>query len=120
MFQIHDAATHATAMATGIWNDATRRVRGTAHRKRIVAPTIAATIPNGWYRIDAARSPPASDRTDRVIPHIGHGTPVIVSKGHGGYTGNGITIPRKAMPTHPTTSQRIGASGIVSDFDINA
>jgi hypothetical protein len=67
--------------------------------------------PNGWYCIDDDRSKRITARADLVIPHNGHGTPVIASKGQGGIGENGRTNPTAARPTHPTTSQRNGASG---------
>jgi hypothetical protein len=50
-------------------------------------------------------------RADRVIPHSGQGTPVIVNNGHGGMGENGRTNPTAARPMHPTTSQRNGLRG---------
>jgi hypothetical protein len=50
-------------------------------------------------------------RVDRVIPHSGQGTPVIVNNGHGGMGENGRTNPTDARPMHPTTSHRNGPRG---------
>ena len=50
-------------------------------------------------------------RADRVIPHNGQGTPVIVKNGHGGIGENGRTNPTAARPMQPTTNQRNGPRG---------
>jgi hypothetical protein len=90
----------------------TVRVFGSAHIPRIASPPMNAKRPNGWYCIDDDRSKRMTARADLVIPHNGHGTPVIVNSGHGGIGENGRTNPTAARPTHPTTSQRNGASGM--------
>ena len=111
MFQTHETATTATTAATGNRMTETARVFGIAQRARMINPHRNATSPKGWYCNDDDRSKRRTDRADRVIPHNGHGTPVIVNSGHGGIGENGRTSPTAASPRHPTTSHRNGPRG---------
>jgi hypothetical protein len=81
----------------------------------MITPHENAASPKGWNRNDAERSRCKSERADRVIPHSGQGTPVIVNIGHGGMGENGRAIPTTARPKQPTTSQRSGRNGIAID-----
>lgn len=90
-------------------------VLGNDHKRRTISPPTNARTPNGWYRRAAGTSSRINERTERVIPQSGQGTPVIVSIGQGGIGEKGSTMPKTARPTHPRTNHRSGASGTAID-----